>query len=532
MIRRVHHWSITRRSRSRTPAGQYAVAFIVLAAATAFRASMIPLVGMTAIPFISYFPAVVAASLYGGLGPGLLVTALAALLAQYYFIAPSQSLGSTATADVVALLMFLAASVIIVLLNELRHRAMEEARLQHSLADQRATQLQFEIEERDRARKEAADAQRWAQDTLSSIGDGVICADLNGNITFLNSIAEDLTRWTHAEAAGKPVTEVFRIVCEATRQPVEGPIRKVLEQGVNVALGNQTLLIRRDGSEVPIDDSVAPIRSSSQQVVGAVLVFRDVTEKKVLEQELRSTASRLENSNQDLLAFAYTVSHDLQDPLRNVSTFSELLQNRYGATGQLDREGQGYLDFIVKGSSRMHAMLRDLMAWSSAVNSTSGVFTGVRIEEAVHWAEQNLVDRIRETGAAIRIYSSPEVAADHVQLVHLFQNLIGNAIKYRSEAPPIIEIRAWEEATHWHVTVSDNGRGISPADQKVVFNLFQRGKESQSDGLGSGVGLAICKRIVQRHDGEIWVDSSPGLGSTVHFTLLRRTAETRSAARS
>lgn len=505
-------------------AARYGFAVVCLAAATVLRGTLASVLGPAAVPFITYFPAVVLTSWYGGLGPGLMVTGVAALIAQYFFMEPVGTFQIRNAGDGVALLIFTASSVLIVWLNEIREREHRKVLTAAAGSSQQVQILEERIRVMNDAEHTALEYKRWAGDTLSSIGDGVICTDVDGCVTFLNAAAERLTGWPLAEARGKDIADVFVIINEYTRKPASNPIRRVLEEGTLMGLANHTLLVSRDGREISIDDSGAPIRGpKDKQITGAVLVFRDMAERKALEDELRRTAKNLENTNRELAAFAYTIGHDLQEPLRNMTAFSQLLLRHCASIGVDDKRARECLDFISGGGKRMDAMIRDLLAYSNAVNASNGVFSEVRLRDAVSWATQNLLERIRENDAEVLTEDLPTVSADHVQLVQLFQNLIGNAVKYRGQERPQVRISAVPTPTHWHISVADNGRGFDPADQKVIFDLFRRGVGIDQATTGSGIGLAICKRIVERHGGAIWAETSPGQGSTFHFTLARRT---------
>jgi PAS domain S-box-containing protein len=192
--------------------------------------------------------------------------------------------------------------------------------------------------------------------TLTSIGDAVIATNESGRVTFINGVAENLTGWTQSQAAGRKLHEIFGIVNEETREPVASPIDKALREGVIVGLANHTVLISRDGSERPIDDSAAPIRNAQGKIVGVVLVFRDVTERRESEEQLRRLNQDLRRTNQDLQQFSYAASHDLKEPLRTVSNYLQLIRGRYSGK-VLDREAGQLFDVAVAGAQRMHSLV-------------------------------------------------------------------------------------------------------------------------------------------------------------------------------
>jgi PAS domain S-box-containing protein len=373
-----------------------------------------------------------------------------------------------------------------------------------------------EIEERERSNRKEADVRRWAHDTLSSIGDGVVCTDIDGTVIFINTVAEELTGWRATEALGRPMRDVFNIINETSRAPAVNPIGRVLSEGVVLGLANHTVLIGQSGREVPIDDSGAPIRNAQREIVGAVLVFRDISDRKLAEELLQRTVARLTRSNEDLTAFAHALSHDLQEPVRAIGTISELLVQQHGA--QLDDKAREHLHFIIGAAARLTQMIRSLLAYARMVNAQEGTMSPVRLADAVNWAEANLHQLVNVHGVRIECTDLPTVVGNEVQLVQIFQNLIENAIKYRSTEAPILHISATEHDNDWEIILRDNGLGIDPCYHQEIFRLFKR---AHTIGDGSGIGLAVCKRIVERHGGTIWVNSTPGDGSTFHFTLSK-----------
>ena len=238
-------------------------------------------------------------------------------------------------------------------------------------------------------------------------------------------------------------------------------------------------------------------------------------EHKRVEGELRHTVAELERSNAELQQFAYVASHDLQEPLRMVSSFTQLLAKRY--QGKLDKDADEFIAYAVDGANRMQRLLNDLLTYSRV--TTHGRPLKLTDCEAVFdQAVANLRVTIEEDGAAVTHDPLPPVKADATQLVQLFQNLVGNAIKFRSKEPPCVHVSVKQEAGEWVFSVHDNGIGIAPQYFDRIFLIFQRlhGRRAYP---GTGTGLATCKRIVERHNGRIWVESELGKGSTFYFTI-------------
>src|SRR5258706_1346656 len=250
-----------------------------------------------------------------------------------------------------------------------------------------------------------------------------------------------------------------------------------------------------------------------------------ITERKRAEAELRRAhdevahkAEELERSNAELEQFAYVASHDLQEPLRMVSSYTQLLTKRYGE--RFDGDAKEFMHYIVDGAARMKQLIEDLLAYSR-VGTKGKEFKPVSVEAPLRKAITNLRAAIEESSAAVTWDPLPAVDADEVQLAQLFQNLIGNALKFRGPGVPRIHVGAADQDGDWHLTVADNGIGIEPQYFERIFMLFQR-LHTMGDYPGTGIGLAICKKVVERHGGRIWVSSTPGEGSQVHFTLPKK----------
>jgi len=247
--------------------------------------------------------------------------------------------------------------------------------------------------------------------------------------------------------------------------------------------------------------------------VGSML---DITERIQTEQDMRRMVDALAASNMELERFAYVASHDLQEPLRSITSFSQLLERR--AADVLDDEAKEYLHYIITGGKRMYALVNDLLAFSR-VSRKGTPFSRLESRDLVELALQNLRESIHEAGAEITLGELPAVVGDGMQLTQLFQNLIGNAIKFRRPGSnPRIAVQARRQSEDYLFSVTDDGIGIPGEYLEHIFTLFRRLHKGDSYP-GTGVGLAICKRVIERHDGRIWVESTPGHGSTFLFTL-------------
>ena len=246
-----------------------------------------------------------------------------------------------------------------------------------------------------------------------------------------------------------------------------------------------------------------------------LLLQAEIFNRQSAESALLKSNQELARSNAELEQFAYVASHDLQAPLATIASYAQLLEKR--SKDQLDSQANKFIGNIVHGCMRMQTLIDDLLEYSR-VGRNQRPFQPTECDRVVEQALTNLQAAVRETKAVITYSDLPAITGDFSQLVQLFQNLIGNAIKYRHEAPPVIRVTACKSENNWLFSVADNGIGIAPQHQERIFQIFQR-LHTQKEYSGTGIGLAICQKIVQRHGGSIWVESEPGQGSTFYFTL-------------
>ncbi|HVJ10978.1 MAG TPA: PAS domain S-box protein, partial [Burkholderiales bacterium] len=272
-----------------------------------------------------------------------------------------------------------------------------------------------------------------------------------------------------------------------------------------------------DGSVVWADIAIALVRDVFGTPLYEIAVFDDITERKQAEAALQAAHEELKRSNAELEQFAYVASHDLQEPLRMVASYTQLLGRRYDA--KFDADGREFMSYIVDGATRMKQLIEDLLAYSR-VGTKGQEFRPVAVEGALRKALFNLRVSVEEAGAVVTYDPLPTVDADEAQMVQLLQNLIGNALKFRSASVPRIHVGVSEINSEYQIEVRDNGIGIEPQYYERIFMVFQR-LHNKGEYPGTGIGLAICKKVVERHGGRIWVESRTGEGSSFYFTLRR-----------
>ncbi|HEX4134818.1 MAG TPA: ATP-binding protein [Bryobacteraceae bacterium] len=367
-------------------------------------------------------------------------------------------------------------------------------------------------------RREMAEAAKRAERNASllasiveSSDDAIISKDLDGTIMSWNQGAERLFGYNADEVVGQSIT----LLIPPDRLDEEPEILARLRRGERVE-HFETIRVRRDGVLLNISLTISPIRDAQGRIVGASKTARDITEHVRQQQALKEANAALRQANSDLQQFAYSASHDLQEPLRMVRAYSELLQRRFG--GQLGQDGDEFIRHTVDGAIRMDNLLRDLRTYIriSAADRKSGEETDAG--EVLNKALANLQSVIDASGASIHAAPLPRVRMLEFELQQVFQNLIVNAIRYRASEPPDIHISATPRDGAWLFSVQDNGIGIEPQFRDQIFGIFKR-LHTNTAYPGTGIGLAICQRIFERAGGRIWVESESGKGSTFYFTI-------------
>jgi PAS domain S-box-containing protein len=370
-----------------------------------------------------------------------------------------------------------------------------------------------DISVRKAAEKHLAQMEGRYRGLLEAAPDAMVVVNQTGEIVLLNVQAEKQFGYSRDELVGQKVKNIIpegfaeRLVADALRS-VEDALAQQIGTGIELT-GR-----RKDSSEFPLELMLSPLESTEGILVTAAV--RDITTRKKAEANLLNKVEELNRSNEELGQFAYIASHDLQEPLRMVASYTQLLSRRY--KGKLDADADEFIAFAVDGASRMQRLIQDLLAYSR-VGTKGKDLLDTSAEEALQQALINLRGAIEEKSAMVTHDPLPTVLADEVQLVQLFQNLVGNAIKYQGPGIPKVHISAARNgANKWTFSVKDNGLGIDPQYFEKIFGMFQR-LHKREEFAGTGIGLSICKKIVERHDSSISVESQPGQGSTFRFAL-------------
>jgi len=383
-------------------------------------------------------------------------------------------------------------------------------------------------EQADELRKQAEALQKTEQrfrSLLEAAPDAMVMCRADGKVVMVNSRTEVLFNCGRDKLISKDIGTLvpgWRFRLPAAWAEDFGPPAVVpVERGVE-------LFAYPEGrAPFPVEITLSPLHTEEGVVITTAI--RDISERKRIEEQVRQFNTNLEErvlertealmrSNEELQQFAYVASHDLQEPLRTVSVYAQLLAKRYN--GQLQGDADQFISFIVESAERMEKLIHDLLDFSQVDARGADFFTTVSCETALDDALRNLQSLIEESGAVVTRGPLPAVTGDAVQLTRLFQNLLVNSVKYRSEEVPHVHVAASAARDVWLLSVTDNGIGIEPQYAEKVFGIFKC-LQPRDKSSGSGMGLAICRKIVSRHNGRIWVESELGKGATFYFTLPR-----------
>jgi PAS domain S-box-containing protein len=380
-------------------------------------------------------------------------------------------------------------------------------------------------------------AEQKFRSLLEAAPDAMIISSEDGRISLVNSQVEVMFGFRREELIGQNIREL--VPDWASFSPLSADVHA--HAAVGPSSPRELWAVRKNKQRYPVEISLSPLQTEEGLLLTSAI--RDITERKKADEAIRELNTTLEQrvsertqelvesnealrqSNDDLKQFAYAASHDLQEPLRMVALYSQMLQRKYAS--ESDAETDQYVGFIVGGAKRMEMLLKDLLTYSQT-GADVGPAQPVDFEPVMRKVLLNLQASIEQNAASISWDSLPTVQAHEVRLVQLLQNIVGNAIKYRSQEVPKIRIAAERRDTDWLFVVEDNGIGIEPEYAPQIFGIFKR--LHGQNYPGTGIGLAICQRIVERYNGRIWVESKPGEGSRFFFTLPPAAGQSEDAA--
>ncbi|TWT74519.1 Phytochrome-like protein cph1 [Posidoniimonas polymericola] len=363
-------------------------------------------------------------------------------------------------------------------------------------------------------------AQHEALQVIESSPTGIVMADESGVIIMVNGVTERIFGWKREDLVGRPI-EVLLPVRYRAAHPAQRDNYFNDPSVRRMGAGRELFGLRANGEEFPVEIGLQPVQTrNGLRVVSAIV---DTSERSAMARaidaksgELAEANAALLRSNQELETFAFVASHDLQEPLRKISSYCQLLKEEKG--DQLDPEAVSYLDVSINGAERLRVLVKDLLSLSR-IATQGEPLAPTDANACLNAALDNLALQIEESQARVECEGLPRVMADESQLTLLFQNLIGNALKYRSSEPPVINITAEGQGRECVVSIEDNGIGIPQEYAAKVFQIFQR-LHSRDKYSGTGIGLALCRRVVERFGGSIWVDPAPGGGSVFRFQLI------------
>jgi PAS domain S-box-containing protein len=372
-------------------------------------------------------------------------------------------------------------------------------------------------------RKKAEAILRSSEETtrliMNSALDAIICIDTEGCITVWNPQAEKIFGWTESEIKGRRLSDT--IIPEQYRALHEAGLKRYLTTREHKVINKliEITALNRNGKEFPIELTIIPMRQKDTDFFCAFI--RDITEKREAEIRQKEYAEDLKAKNIELEQFAYVASHDLQEPLRTVSGFVELLKRHF--KDQHDENVTKYINYITDASDRMRRLVQDLLDYSRL--GRERILEPIDCNQVVQQVLNDLTMAVQESGAVIHIDRLPIISGYATEMKQLFQNLISNSIKFRKPGQPaVISISAMPKEEYWQFKITDNGIGIQDKYWERIFIIFQR-LHTKNEYEGTGIGLAHCKKIAELHNGKIWVDSAPGEGATFYFTIRKRSTD-------
>jgi PAS domain S-box-containing protein len=371
------------------------------------------------------------------------------------------------------------------------------------------------------SRKHAEEALRQSEElfrkTFELAASGVAHVSLEGRLIRVNRRLTEMLGYAEQQLIGRSVKDISH----PQDRDLTDAQRAQIRSGERESVRFEKRYLRKNGEPVWVSLGIALVRDAFGTPQYEIAMFDDITERKQAEAALQEAHEELKRSNSELEQFAYVASHDLQEPLRMVSSYTQLLGRRYGE--KFDADAKEFMAYIVDGATRMKQLIEDLLAYSR-VGTKSMDFKPAELEKSLRRAITNLKAAIDESGASVTHDPLPTLPADEVQLAQVFQNLMGNALKFRGPTTPHIHVAVSEKPAEWEITVRDNGIGIEPQYFERIFMVFQR-LHNKAEYPGTGIGLAIVKKVIERHGGHVRVESKLGEGSAFIFTLRKHQKE-------
>ena len=481
---------------------RYALALVATAVAFTMRVVLVHFIGPGLATYITFYPFIMFAAVLGGLGPGLLATLMSAITVDYWFLEPHGHFGIRNAADAVGLILFVSMGVLMSAVGEYYRQAQKKSLETTRLAN------------------------NYNRSLLESSLDPLVTISAEGRITDVNEAVTRVTGRTRREIIGTDFSSYF-----TEPEKAQAGYRQVFDKGF---VTDYPLTVRhKDGKLTDVLYNASVYKDAHGNVLGVFAAARDVTLLNQAEAELRRSRDSLEvlvkertadleaanrnlaRSNESLEQFAYVASHDLQEPLRVMASYSQLLEKRY--KDKLDQDAKDFIAFIVDAASRMQRLITDILAFSR-VGRKDLAPAEVDFNEAVNKVLYGMSATIELSKGEVTYDKLPVLMAHETSIMQVFQNLVGNALKFRSEESPRIHISAKRDDGSWIFSVKDNGLGIEPQYHDRVFQIFQR-LHSKEKYSGTGIGLSICKKIVSNYGGKIWIESERGKGSTFYFTM-------------
>jgi PAS domain S-box-containing protein len=471
----------------------YGIAILAVTLAFLPRWLFWPLLG-TAIPFLTNWPAIIIAAWYGGFRAGFLATLLSAIGTAFFLFEPRYSLAMANPSEQFGLGLFLLLGVGLSLMLE------------------RAKKAEYTLLVTDAETRAIRAASVYNRSLIEASLDPLVTIGYDGRITDVNTTSEMITGCNRQELIGRDFADFF-----VDPDKARAGYHEAFCAGI---IRDYALEIRhKNGHVTPVMYNASVYRDATGQVLGVFAAARDITERIHMEVALAKRAEALESSNKELEHFAYIASHDLQEPLRMITSFAELLAKRY--QGKIDEKADKFIHYIVDGAMRMHTLINDLLTFSR-VATRAKPFALTSSETALAEVLANLQIAIADKGAIVTHDPLPDVIVDSTQFEQVLQNLIANALKF-CDRKPQVHLGAIRQGDEWRFSVQDNGIGIANEHMDRLFVIFQR-LHSRSEYPGTGIGLAVCKKVVERHGGRIWIESVLGHGSTFYFTIPVREA--------